>query len=101
MLFRICRGGRTKVKVVDNPLTFNSEDLVSHGMPNILSNANHMTKCLARFRREAGVINLVVDLFPKMKSEEGANIHSGTSSALQKNTINGSTEGVDQEKAGA
>jgi len=57
-----------------------------------------MTKCLARFRREVRVINLVVNLFPKMKSEEGANIHSGTSSMLQRNTINGSTVGVVQKK---
>jgi len=41
------------------------------GMSNILSNANYMTKRLTRFRREIGVINLVVDLFPKMKMEEG------------------------------
>jgi len=30
-----------------------------------------MTKCLTRFRMEIGVISLVVDLFPKIKVEEG------------------------------
>ena len=63
-------------------------------MANILSNANHMTECLTRFRRKIGVINLVVDLFPKMESKEGTNIHSGTSSMLQGDTIDGSTVGV-------
>jgi len=59
-----------------------------------------MTKCLAKFRREVGVINLVVNLFSKMKSEEGAHINSGTNGMLQGNTINGSTVlGVVQEKA--
>ncbi len=98
-LVRIGRGCRTKAGVVDNFLGINSEDLVSHGMPNTCSNTNHMTKSLARFRGEIRIINLVVNLFLKMKSKKGANIHSGTSSALQRNTVNGSTVGVVQGKA--
>jgi len=99
MLVGVSRGCRTKVGVVDNLLSVHSKDFVCHGMSNILSNANHMTKCLMRFRREIGVINLVVDLFPKMKMEEGTNIHSRASSILQRDTINGCTVGVVQEKA--
>ena len=85
--------------MVDNLLCINCEDLVSHGMPNIFSNTNHMTKCLTRVRGEVRIINLVVNLLPKMELEEGANIHSGTSSTLQRDTINGSTVGVVPEKA--
>jgi len=99
MLVGISRGCRTKVRAVDNLLNITGEDFLCHGMPNILSNANHMTKCHTRFRREIGFINLVVDLFPKMKMEEGANIHSRTSSTLQRDTVNGCTVGVIQEKA--
>ena len=95
MLVRISRGCRTKVGAVDNLLGINSEDLVSHGIPNIFSNTNHMTKCLTRFRREIGIINLVVNWFPKMKLKKGLI----SSSALQRNTVNGSTVGVVQEKA--
>ena len=97
-LVRITRGCRMKVGMVDNLLSISGEDLISHGMPNIFSNTNHMTKCLTRFRREIRIIDLVVNLFPKMKPEEGANIHSGTSSTLQGNTIDRSTVGVVQEK---
>jgi len=73
-----------------------SEDLVSHGMPNIFSNSNHMTKSLTRFRGEVGIINLVVNLFPKMKAEEGTNVHSGAISMLEWDS---STVGVVQEEA--
>jgi len=59
------------VGTVDNFLSINCEDLVSHGMPNILSNASHMNKCLMRFRREVRAINLVVDLFPYKSKGEG------------------------------
>ena len=58
-----------------------------------------MTKCLMRFRREIRVINLVVDLFQKMKMEEGVDIHFRASSMLQRDRINGCTVGVVQEKA--
>ena len=49
MLVRIIRGCRMEVGVVDNLLSVGSEDFVSHGMSHILSNANHVTKCLMRF----------------------------------------------------
>jgi len=49
MLVRIHRGGRAKVRMINNFLSISSDNLVSHSMANILGNANHMTKFLPRF----------------------------------------------------
>jgi len=56
-------------------------------------------KCLARFSKGSQSHQPCSRLVPKNEIGGGAKIHSGTSSMLQRNTINGSTVGVVQEKA--
>jgi len=51
MLVRISRGLRTKARTIENLLSICSEDFAGHGMANVFSNANYMTKCLMKLQR--------------------------------------------------
>jgi len=78
-----------KVGAVNDLLGINGKDLICHGMAHMFCNAHHMSKGLSGIRGEIRIILLVIDEFPKMESEEGANVNSGTCSMLEGNRVDG------------
>ena len=63
-------------------------------MSHVFSNAHHMSKSLMGVRREIRIILPVVNKFPEMELQEGADINSGPSGILKGNSVNGSAESM-------
>ena len=66
--------GRSKEGTAHDLLGLIIQDLVGHDVAHILSNPNKSASPLTGCGREGTLIHLVVDWFPPMEAEEGADV---------------------------
>jgi hypothetical protein len=75
------------------------EDLVGHGMTNMLSNADKVSMALASVRWEVGVIQFIVDGFPPLEAKEGTDVIGRTGGSMLGDTSKRFIECVVEDEA--